>query len=115
MMVANKCRHKESAAMTPYAGVFNIAPSVFAESGALDLAGQHRVIDCIIDQGADGICILANYSEQFSLDDRKRAQLTDLCLAHVAGRVPVIVTVSHFGTRIPVSRASHAGAPERAC
>jgi 2-keto-3-deoxy-L-arabinonate dehydratase len=92
----------------PYAGVFPVAPTVFAENGDLDLPGQRRVLDCMIDQGIDGICILANYSEQFSLDDWERAQLTDLCLTHVAGRVPVIVTVSHFSTRIAVSRASHA-------
>ena len=94
--------------MTPLAGVIPVAPTVFAESGDLDLPGQQRVLDCMIDQGVDGICILANYSEQFSLDDEERAQLTDLCLTHVAGRVPVIVTVSHFSTRIAVSRASHA-------
>ena len=94
--------------MTPFAGVIPVAPTIFAESGDLDLPGQQRVLDCMIDQGVDGICILANYSEQFSLDDGERAQLTDLCLTHVAGRVPVIVTVSHFSTRIAVSRASHA-------
>jgi dihydrodipicolinate synthase/N-acetylneuraminate lyase len=94
--------------MTRYAGVFPVAPTVFAESGDLDLPGQQRVLDCMIDQGVDGICVLANYSEQFSLDDRERAQLTDLCLTHIAGRVPVIVTVSHFSTRIAVSRARHA-------
>ena len=42
----------------------------------------------MIDQGVDGICILANYSEQFLLTDGERATLVDLCLAHVAGRVP---------------------------
>jgi 2-keto-3-deoxy-L-arabinonate dehydratase len=94
--------------MTRYAGVFPVAPTVFAESGDLDLPGQRRVLDCMIDQGVDGICVLANYSEQFSLDDGERAQLTDLCLTHIAGRVPVIVTVSHFSTCIAVSRARHA-------
>jgi 2-keto-3-deoxy-L-arabinonate dehydratase len=97
-----------SAAMKSFAGVFPVAPTVFAENGDLDLPGQLRVLDCMIDQGVDGICILANYSEQFSLDDRERAQLTDSCLAHVAGRVPVIVTISHFSTRQAVSRATHA-------
>jgi dihydrodipicolinate synthase/N-acetylneuraminate lyase len=33
-------------------------------------------------------------------DDDERATLVDLCLAHIAGRVPVIVTCSHFSTRI---------------
>ncbi|MEO8537977.1 MAG: dihydrodipicolinate synthase family protein, partial [Betaproteobacteria bacterium] len=59
----------------------------------------------MIDQGVDGICILANYSEQFLLSDRERDLLLDLSLSHVAGRIPVIVTCSHFSTRIAVERA----------
>src|SRR4029079_17416460 len=93
-------------------------------SGDLDLPGMRRVLDCMIDQGVDGICVLANYSEQFLLTDDERAMLVALCLAHgagpvrawlvdrclapVAGRVPVIVTCSHFSTRIAAARARSA-------
>jgi 4-hydroxy-tetrahydrodipicolinate synthase len=90
---------------TRFAGVFPIAPTPFTAHGELDLPGQRRVLDCMIDQGVDGICILANYSEQFLLADRERDVLLDLCLAHVAGRVPVIVTCSHFSTDIAAERA----------
>jgi 2-keto-3-deoxy-L-arabinonate dehydratase len=89
----------------PYAGIFPIAPTPFTESGQLDIAGQRRVLDCMIDQGVDGICVLANYSEQFLLSDDERNALLDVCLSHVGGRVPVIVTTSHFSTRIAVERA----------
>ena len=91
-----------------YRGVFPIAPTPFTDGGALDLDGQRRVLDCMIDQGVDGICILANYSEQFLLTDRERETLLDLCLSHVAGRVPVIVTCSHFSTQVAVERARSA-------
>lgn len=91
-----------------YRGVFPIAPTPFTDAGDLDLDGQRRVLDCMIDQGVDGICILANYSEQFLLTDHERDQLLDACLAHVAGRVPVIVTCSHFSTRIAAERARRA-------
>jgi 2-keto-3-deoxy-L-arabinonate dehydratase len=94
----------------PLAGVFPIAPTPFSDSGDLDLAGQRRVLDCMIDQGVDGLCILANYSEQFALSDAERDTLLDLCLGHVAGRVPVIVTCSHFSTRVAVERARRAEA-----
>ncbi len=90
---------------TPYTGIYPIAPTPFTAAGDLDLDGQRRVLDCMIDQGVDGICVLANYSEQFLLTDDERATLVDLCLAHVAGRVPVIVTCSHFSTRIAAERA----------
>jgi len=95
---------------SPYTGVFPIAPTPFSENGDLDLEGQRRVLDCMIDQRVDGICILANYSEQFLLTDDERDILTDLCLSHVAGRVPVIVTTSHFSTRIATERARKAAA-----
>ncbi len=86
-------------------GIAPIAPTPFHEDGSVDLEGMRRVLDCMIDQGVDGICILANYSEQFLLSDDERATLTRLCLEHVAGRKPVIVTTSHFSTDIAVARA----------
>jgi dihydrodipicolinate synthase/N-acetylneuraminate lyase len=97
-----------SPAQRPYAGVFPIAPTPFHENGDLDLDGMRRVLDCMIDQGVDGICILANFSEQFLLTDAERDTLTDLCLQHVAGRVTMIVTTSHFSTRIAAERARKA-------
>jgi 4-hydroxy-tetrahydrodipicolinate synthase len=93
---------------SPYRGVFPVAPTPFTEKGDLDLEGQRRVIDCMIDQGVDGMCVLANYSEQFVIDDDERDILMRLCLEHVAGRVPVIVTISHFSTRIAEARARKA-------
>lgn len=93
-----------------YRGVYPIAPTPFTDDGELDLDGQRRVLDCMVDQGVDGICILANYSEQFLLSDAERDALLDLCLEHVAGRVPTIVTTSHFSTRIAVQRAKRAEA-----
>ena len=89
----------------PLSGVFPIAPTPFTADGDLDLDGQRRVLDCMIDQGVDGICVLANYSEQFLLSDAERDTLLDLCLEQVRGRVPVIVTCSHFSTRIAAARA----------
>jgi dihydrodipicolinate synthase/N-acetylneuraminate lyase len=95
-----------------YRGVFPIAPTPFREGGDLDLDGQRRVLDCMVDQGVDGICILANYSEQFLLADWEREKLLETCLAHVGDRAPVIVTCSHFSTQIAVQRAR---AAEAAC
>jgi 2-keto-3-deoxy-L-arabinonate dehydratase len=91
-------------------GVLPIAPTAFTASGELDLAGQRRVYDCMIDQGVDGICILANYSEQFLLSDEERAIELSLALEHVRGRVPIIATCSHFSTDIAVARAKAAAA-----
>jgi 2-keto-3-deoxy-L-arabinonate dehydratase len=91
-----------------FSGLFPVAPTPFTASGELDLDGQRRVIDCMVDQKVDGICILANYSEQFVLTDAERDTLVDLCLSHTAGRVPVMATCSHFSTQIASERAKRA-------
>jgi dihydrodipicolinate synthase/N-acetylneuraminate lyase len=92
----------------PAAGIFPIAPTPFHDNGDLDTEGMTRVIDCMVDQGVDAICILANYSEQFLLSDDERETLLDLTMRHVGGRVPIIVTCSHFSTRIAMARAKRA-------
>lgn len=94
--------------MTKYSGIWPVAPTPFHPDGTVDYEGIKRVIDCMVDQGNDGICILANYSEQFLISDEERRKLTEISLAHVADRLPVIVTVSHFATQIAVERAQHA-------
>src|SRR5262245_44120170 len=91
-----------------YSGVFPVAPTTFSESGELDLESQKRVIDFMIDAGSDGICILANFSEQFALTDAERELLTRTILQHVKGRVPVIVTTTHFSSRVTAERSRRA-------
>jgi len=91
-------------------GVFPVAPTTFDERGALDLDSQRRCIDFLIDAGSNGICILANYSEQFALADDEREVLMQAILKHVAGRVPVIVTTTHFSSKICAERSRRAAA-----
>jgi 4-hydroxy-tetrahydrodipicolinate synthase/2-keto-3-deoxy-L-arabinonate dehydratase len=91
-----------------YAGVFPVVPTIFDEAGGLDLAGQKRAVDFMIDAGSNGLAILANFSEQFVLSDEEREVLTKSIMAHVAGRVPVIVTTTHFSSRICAERSKRA-------
>ena len=91
-----------------YQGVFPVVPTTFTDTGELDLASQKRCVDFMIDAGSNGLCILANFSEQFVLSDAERELLTRTLLAHVAGRVPVIVTTTHFSTRVCAERSRSA-------
>ena len=91
--------------MAKYSGIWPVAPVAFTANGAIDAEGNRRIMDCMVDQGVDGICILANFSEQFLISDAEREALTRLSLEQVAGRVPVIVTISHYSTPIAVERA----------
>jgi len=92
----------------PYKGIIPIAPTIFHENGDVDQEGNRRVMDLMVDQGVDGICILANFSEQFLLTDAERDDVMRLSIEQVAGRVPVCVTTSHFSTRIAAQRAKAA-------
>ncbi len=92
----------------PYRGVFPVAPTIFDGRGELDLEGQRRCIDFMIDAGSHGICILANFSEQFVLTDAERETVMRTVLEHVAGRVPVIVTTSHFSSAVCAARSREA-------
>ena len=93
-----------------YRGVFPVVPTTFTPSGELDLPSQLRCVDFMIDAGSNGLCILANFSEQFVLADDEREVLTKAILEHVAGRVPVIVTTTHFSTRVCIERSRRAQA-----
>lgn len=92
----------------PYRGVFPVVPTVFDADGRLDLDGQRRAADFMIDAGSHGLCILANFSEQFLLTDEERDTVMEAVLAHVAGRVPVIVTTTHFATHVCAERSRRA-------
>jgi len=94
--------------MSRLQGLFPVVPTTFTERGELDLDSQKRCLDFMIDAGSDGVCILANFSEQFLLTDEEREVLTRTVLEHVAGRVPVIVTTSHFSSRVCADRSRRA-------
>jgi dihydrodipicolinate synthase/N-acetylneuraminate lyase len=89
-------------------GVIPIAPTPFDDLDEVDYEGQKRIVDFLIDAGVDAVCILANYSEQFALTDAERERLMTLILDRVAGRVPVIVTTSHYSQKVAAERSRRA-------
>ena len=94
--------------MSIISGIIPVAPTVFTEDEALDLGGQRRVVDYLVDGKSDALCILANYSEQFSLTDEERELVVTTTLDQAAGRLPVCVTTSHFSARIAAQRSRRA-------
>ena len=90
---------------TPLTGVVPVVPTIFHDDESVDLDGTARVVDYLIDAGVDGLCLLANYSEQFSLTDAERDAIARTLLERVAGRLPVIVTTSHFSARVAAARS----------
>ncbi|MFV0252693.1 MAG: dihydrodipicolinate synthase family protein [Beutenbergiaceae bacterium] len=86
-------------------GVLPVAPTIFHDDESLDLAGQRRVTEFLIDAGSSAICVLANYSEQFSLSDEERLQVLQATLEQAAGRVPIIATTSSYSAAIARERS----------
>jgi 2-keto-3-deoxy-L-arabinonate dehydratase len=89
----------------PLAGVVPVVPTIFHDDETVDLDGTARVVDYLMDAGVDGLCLLANYSEQFSLTDAERNSIAPALLDRVAGRLPVIVTTSHYSARVAAERS----------
>lgn len=89
----------------PLQGVLPVAPTVFHDNETLDLEGQRRVTEFLVDAGSAAICVLANYSEQFSLTDDERVQVLQATLDQVDGRIPVIATTSSYSARIARERS----------
>ena len=98
----------KSSSTARYQGLFPVVPTTFTENGELDLDSQKRCLDFMIDAGSNGLCLLANFSEQFLLSDDEREVLTRTALEHVAGRVPVIVTTTHFSSKVCAERSRRA-------
>jgi dihydrodipicolinate synthase/N-acetylneuraminate lyase len=89
-------------------GIIPAAPTIFTDTEELDLDGQRRVVDYLVDGKSDAVCILANYSEQFSLSDEERELVMTATLDQAADRLPVCVTTSHFSARIAARRSREA-------
>ena len=86
-------------------GVVPVVPTIFRDDETVDLGGTARVVDYLMDAGVDGLCLLANYSEQFSLTDAERGAIARTLLERVGGRLPVIVTTSHYSSRVTAARS----------
>jgi dihydrodipicolinate synthase/N-acetylneuraminate lyase len=72
-------------------GVYNILPTPFDESGAVDEASLRRLVDFVIGTDVDGLTILGFLGEAAKLSEAERALVIDVSLEATAGRVPVIV------------------------
>ena len=76
--------------MTGFAGIYNIVPTPFDESGAVDEASLRRLV-VVFGTGVDGLTILGFLGEAAKLSEAERAQVIDITVEVTAGRVPVVV------------------------
>jgi 4-hydroxy-tetrahydrodipicolinate synthase len=96
-------------------GNYPILATAWAEDGSFDPVSQARLIDWLIDSGVHGLVMLANASEGHAQSDAERERVLEFNMKRVAGRVPVIVTVTHFAAEIAQERARKAEALGASC
>ena len=89
-------------------GVYSVLPTPFAPDGSFDAASLARVVDLFVGDGVSGFTALGVTSEVARISDRERAAILDASLAHVNGRVPVIVGATGPGLAVSVERCREA-------
>ncbi|MEO1091608.1 MAG: dihydrodipicolinate synthase family protein [Pseudomonadota bacterium] len=88
-------------------GAYVIAPTPFADDGAVDFASVDRLVDGYAAAGASGITILGIMGEATKLLGTESDALVRRFLDRVDGRMPVIVGVSAPGL-VPLVQRAHA-------
>jgi len=92
--------------MVTLSGVLPILPTIFTANGAIDEAGTRRVLEYIVDAGAEGVVFPGLASEYDTLSSEERLHLTRLIGEWVGGRIPFVVGASAAGTTDAVSYAA---------
>src|SRR6476661_793465 len=96
-------------------GNYPILATAWSDDGRFDAKSQARLIDWLIDSGVHGLVLAANASEGHAQSDAERNEIVSFGLKRVAGRVPVIVTVTHFAVEVAIERARKAEDLGAAC
>ncbi|PXA98650.1 dihydrodipicolinate synthase family protein [Nostoc sp. 3335mG] len=80
--------------MSELKGVLPILPTIFTDAGAVDENGMRRVLDYIIDSGAQGVVFPGLASEYDMLSREERLHLTARIGEWLDGRIPFVVGAS---------------------
>ena len=80
-------------------GVIIAMPTPLLENEDVDSASLCKLIDYCIAEGANGIMIGGSMGEGPALIDSQKQLLIEISVSHIAGRIPVLATVSAPSTR----------------
>lgn len=78
--------------------------------GRLDLDAFRKLIDWHVGQGTDGIVVVGTSGESPTVTVDEQAQLIDIAVRHVAGRIPVIAGTGGNSTAEAIELSRHAQA-----
>ena len=95
-------------AMTDIKGVIPAMLSFFDQEENLDLSCTERMVDFMIDHGADGFYLTGSTGACFTMNAEERNAVVKTVVQKVNGRVPVIVHVGDIGTKKSIELAKYA-------
>ena len=91
---------------TKLSGMYPILTTPFHDDESLDLASLKRLIDYLISEGIDGVVTLANASEAHLMNDEEKKKLAAEVIRCVDGRVPTIISITHFSSKIAAAKGN---------
>lgn len=86
-------------------GIVIAMPTPLLQNEDVDTDSLCKLIDSTIEAGADAIMMLGTIGEGVCMIDSQRELLVETTVAHVAGRIPVLATVSAASTRKTIENA----------
>ena len=91
-------------------GIYTICPTPFDESGELDLASIHKLVDFQVDAGVKGLAVLGFLGEAHKLTSAERHEVAKTYIQASAGRLPVWVGVRALGLAGAIEQSREAQA-----
>jgi 4-hydroxy-tetrahydrodipicolinate synthase len=85
-----------------WSGAFVVMVTPFREDGALDESATRRLIDMLVDEGADGIIVAGSTGEWFTMSDDERVELFRIAANQNRKRIKLLAGSSAISTRSAV-------------
>lgn len=89
-------------------GIIPPVVTLFDQAGELDIDLNKRYLEELISRDIDGLLLMGSSGEFSSLTSDERKRYVEEMLAHIAGRVPVMVGVGHTSLKEVLELAKHA-------
>ncbi len=96
--------------MHSFHGIIPPVSTLFTPDGQFNRDAQAHLIDKMIAGGVHGLFFLGSNGEAAHMTTEMRLEIAEFSIAHVAGRVPVLIGVSVPGTTESIALARHAEA-----
>lgn len=91
-----------------FCGTISPVPTIWTAEGRLDPAGMGNMLDFVIDGGADAVFCCGSAGEFSQMSEAQRREVAAFTVAHVAGRIPVLVGIASCSTDLAIEFGRHA-------